>query len=46
MAEISLVLVPKKNEGDVKELEAEITDGLRVVFVETMEEVIKEAFIA
>ena len=46
MAEISLVLVPKKNEGDVKELEAEITDGLRVVFVETMEEVIREAFIA
>jgi len=46
MAEISLVLVPKKNEGDVKELETEITDGLRVVFVETMEEVIREAFIA
>lgn len=46
MAEISLVLVPKKNEGDVKELEAEITDGLRVVFVETMEEVIREALIA
>ena len=46
MAEISLVLVPKKNEGDVKELEAEITDGLRVVFVETMEEGIREAFIA
>ncbi|MDE7327108.1 MAG: endopeptidase La [Lachnospiraceae bacterium] len=46
MAEITLVLVPKKNEGDVKELEKEITDGIRVVFVETMEEVIEEALLA
>lgn len=45
MAGITLVLVPKKNEGDVKELEEEITDGIRIVFVESMEEVIKEAFV-
>ncbi len=45
MAEITLVLVPKKNEGDVKELEKEITDGIRIVFVETMEEVIREAIL-
>lgn len=44
MAGITLVLVPKKNKNDVKELEAEITDGIRIVFVETMEEVIQEAF--
>lgn len=45
MAGISLVLVPKKNESDVKELEAEITDGLRIVFVETMADVLKEALL-
>lgn len=44
-AGITLVLVPKKNKSDVKELETEITDGLRVVFVETMEEVLKEALV-
>ncbi len=44
LAGITLVLVPKKNESDVKELEAEITDGISVVFVESMSEVIREAF--
>lgn len=44
-AGITLVLVPKKNESDVKELEAEITDGIRIVLVETMEEVVREAFV-
>ena len=39
------MLVPKKNEGDVKELEKEITDGIRIVFVETMEEVNREAIL-
>ncbi len=43
-AGITLVLVPKKNESDVKELEEEITDGMRIVLVETMEEVVREAF--
>ncbi|MDE6874622.1 MAG: endopeptidase La [Lachnospiraceae bacterium] len=46
MAGITLVLVPKKNESDVKELEEEITDGIRIVLVETMEEVVREALLA
>lgn len=44
-ADITLVLVPKKNRSDVEELETEITEGVRIVFVETMEEVIREAFV-
>lgn len=43
-AGITLVLVPKRNESDVKELETEITEGMHIVFVETMEEVIRESF--
>ena len=34
----------KKNKPDVEELEKEITDGLNIIFVSSMEEVIKEAF--
>lgn len=45
MAGITLVLVPKKNEPDVKELETEITEGLRIVAVEHMDEVLKEALV-
>ncbi len=43
-AGITLVLVPKKNESDVKELEDEVTDGLNIVLVETMDEVVRKAF--
>ena len=40
---IQTVLVPKQNEQDVAEMDAEITDGLRIVYVENMEQVVKEA---
>ncbi len=45
LAGITLVLVPKKNEPDVQELESEITEGLRIVAVEHMDEVIREALV-
>ena len=43
VAGMKTVLVPKENEGDVEEISEEITDGLRIVFVERMEEVLAEA---
>ncbi len=42
-AGIKKVLVPKANEKDIEELDAEITGGLSIVFVEHMDEVIKQA---
>lgn len=44
MAGITKVIVPKENERDVIRLEAEITDGMEVVYAETMEDVLKTAF--
>ncbi len=44
MAGITKVLLPKENERDVIRLEAEITEAMEVVYVETMEEVIAHAF--
>lgn len=44
-AKIKTVLVPKENKPDIEELSTEITDGLRIVFVEKMNEVVKEALI-
>lgn len=38
------VLIPKKNEEDVNEISKEIKENLTLVFVDTMEEVIREAF--
>ena len=43
-AKIRTVLVPAANKPDVEELEQEIKDGLNIVFVSSMKEVIKEAF--
>lgn len=43
MAHIRTVLVPEKNQADIAELSKEITRGLRIVYVKTMEEVLKEA---
>ena len=43
MAGVKTVLVPEKNKVSVEEISREITDGLRIVFVSEMEEVIKEA---
>ena len=45
-AGISTVLVPAKNEPDVLEMDAEITDGLEIIFVSGMEEVLEKALIA
>lgn len=42
-AGITNVLVPSKNRPDVEEIDREIKDGLRIVYVEKMEEVLKEA---
>ena len=42
---IKEILVPMKNEKDVKELEAEITDGVTITFVSHMDEVIEKAFV-
>ncbi len=42
-AGLKTVLVPKENKGDVEDFSEEITGGLRIVFVECMEEVLAEA---
>ena len=42
-AGIQTVLVPKENKADVEELSSEITKGLEIIPVETMEEVLKKA---
>ena len=38
------VLVPEENRIDVQEMSEEITGGLEIIFVENMNQVIKEAF--
>lgn len=43
---IKTVCVPKKNEKDVEEVSAEITKGLEIVYVESMDEVLEQAFTA
>lgn len=45
MAHMKKVLVPDKNRPDMAELSKEITKGLEIVYVKTMDEVIKEAFV-
>ena len=42
-AGIKTVLVPKSNQADVEELSNEITKGMEILFVESMDEVIKTA---
>ena len=42
-AGIKTVLVPKKNEKDIAEISDEILKGLKIVYVETMEDVLKHA---
>ena len=44
-AGIKMVLVPKKNKPDVEEISKEITDGLEIVFVEKMEQVLENALV-
>lgn len=43
MAGIKKILAPAKNRKDVEEISKEITGGLEIVFVENMEEVLKQA---
>lgn len=42
-AGIKKVIVPEKNEKDIEELDEEIKKGIKIVFVESMDEVLKEA---
>lgn len=44
MADLKLILVPKKNRPDILELSEEITSGLDIRYVSQMKEVIKIAF--
>ncbi len=44
MAHMKKVLVPEKNRPDMDEISKEITKGMEIVFVKTMEEVVREAF--
>lgn len=44
-AKIKKVLVPKKNEKDVLEMEHEILAGIEIQYVQMMEEVVKHAFV-
>lgn len=46
MAHIQKVLVPDKNRPDMAELSREITKGLEIVYVKTMEDVLKEALVS
>lgn len=44
-AKIKLVLIPKKNEKDILEIEKEILSGISIQYVETMEDVLKYALV-
>ena len=45
MAHITKVLVPDKNRPDMGELSKEITKGLEIVYVKSMVDVVREAFV-
>ncbi len=44
-AGISTVCVPEKNHADIEEISEEITEGMEIVFVSSMEEVLKVALV-
>lgn len=44
-AKITTVLVPKGNKKDVDEMSAEILEGIKIVFADTMETVLKHALV-
>ncbi len=44
-AGIKTVCVPEKNRGDIEDLDAEILEGMDIVFVSSMEEVLKVALV-
>ncbi|MCL2254067.1 MAG: endopeptidase La [Lachnospiraceae bacterium] len=43
MADVKIVLVPLENKKDIREIDAEIKEGLDIKYVEAMEEVLKYA---
>ena len=43
-AGIKTVIVPEMNKNDVKEIDKEITDGLKIVYADSMNKVIRTAF--
>ena len=44
-AGIHTVLIPAKNRADIEEMAAEITEDMEIIPVESMEEVLKQAFV-
>ena len=44
-AGIKTVCVPKENEKDMEEIADEIKQGLTIVYVDTMKDVLKTAFV-
>ena len=44
MRELKPYVFRRKNEKDVEEVSAEITKGLEIVYVESMDEVLEQAF--
>jgi ATP-dependent Lon protease len=44
-AGITTVIVPEENQGDIAEISEEITDGLKLVYVSAMPEVLKTALV-
>ncbi len=46
LAGMKRVVVPKENEPDVEELDAEITEGMEVIFAENMQMVLKAALVS
>ena len=44
MAHMKKVLVPDKNRPDMAEISKQITKGMEIVFVKTMDDVVREAF--
>lgn len=45
MAHMKKVLVPDKNRPDMAEISKEITKGMEIVFVKTMDDIVREAFV-
>ncbi len=45
-AGITTVLVPVQNKPDVLEMDHEITDGLEILYMETMKQVLEQAFVS
>ena len=44
-AGITTVIVPAENKADIAEIQDEIKDGMRLVYVKTMPEVLRTAFV-